>query len=795
MRERETRAELDGLTLGQRLRRYRIEAGLTQEELAAQAGLSVRAVSDVERGVSRAPYPETVRRMATALDLDADVHATLDRARRRATARVSGDDQLPRGRVGVVGALPIPISSFVGRENELTELRTKMKTVRLLTLIGVGGVGKSRLALELAAALQPEFVNGVTLVELASMNESKLLTHVVADALGVREQPGQSMIDVLIESLRSRELLVVLDNCEHLVEACAQLATRVLRLCPSVRILATSREPLAMVGEVTWKVVGLSVPDIAPYWSLDELRKSEAITLFVQRGAAVSSEFQFTHHNAAAVVQICRRLDGMPLAIELAAAWLPVLTPEQIVERLDDALGLLTQRGRDRFGRHQSLVATLDWSYNLLEPNEQVLFDRLATFAGGWTLEAASSVCVGPGFPISEVLPRLAGLVDKSLVVAEPQATTMRYRLLEPVRQYGTAHLEQRNEIGQLHNRHRDWCLELAELSERELWTGHQLVWLDHLHTEIDNLRAALAWGTTDDADLEAGLRLGAALWRFWDMRGHLSEGRRWLETLLSRPHHGEAERERAMALRSLGYLATLQGDATNASAILSESEELWRKLGDRAGLAQVLLLKGMLVGWVRGELQAAASLLEESLALARTDGPAFVVYLALMRMSEVASDRSDFALAETLLTESLWLARQAGDRWGTAHALLCVGLLAIQQGDAQTAAEALLQSVELRRDLRDERGVVTSIEALAGLMADREPKRAAQLFGAAHSWRGTAGSPGFGPIGSLRERGVAAARYELGQTAFASAWAAGLSMSVEDAIACALQLVLPGAH
>jgi transcriptional regulator with XRE-family HTH domain len=402
MREGETQAELDGLTLGEQLRRYRIEAGLTQEELAAQAGLSVRAVSDVERGVSRAPYPETVRRMATALDLDADIHATLDRARRRATARVSGDDQLPRGRVGVVGALPIPISSFVGRENELTELRTKMKTVRLLTLIGVGGVGKSRLALELAAALQPEFVDGVTLVELASMNEPKLLTHVVADALGVREQPGQSMRDVLIESLRSRELLVVLDNCEHLVEACAQLATRVLRLCPSVRILATSREPLAMVGEVTWKVVGLSVPDIAPYWSLDELRKSEAITLFVQRGAAVSSEFQFTHHNAAAVVQICRRLDGMPLAIELAAAWLPVLTPEQIVERLDDALGLLTQRGRDRFGRHQSLVATLDWSYNLLEPNEQVLFDRLATFAGGWTLESRPER--GRGLPVGMVV-------------------------------------------------------------------------------------------------------------------------------------------------------------------------------------------------------------------------------------------------------------------------------------------------------------------------------------------------------------------------------------------------------
>jgi non-specific serine/threonine protein kinase len=436
-----------------------------------------------------------------------------------------------------------------------------------------------------------------------------------------------------------------------------------------------------------------------------------------------------------------------------------------------------------------SLVATLNWSYSLLEPNEQVLFDRLAVFAGGWTLEAASSVCAEPGLPTSEVLPRLAGLVDKSLVVAETHATTMRYRLLEPVRQYSTAHLAQRNDISQLRNRHRDWCLELAELSEHELWTDRQLVWLDHMQTEIDNLRAALAWSTTENAELAAGLRLGAALWRFWDMRGHLSEGRQWLESLLARSHSGEAERERAMALRSLGYLAMLLGDVSNALAMVSESVELCRRLGDRAGLAHALFWQGMAVGWTGGRLQAAAPLLEESLALARSDGPSFVVYLALMRLSEVASDRSDFALAEALVTESLGLARQSGDRWGAAHALLCVGLLGIRQGDSDVAAEALLESVRLRRDLRDARGVVTSIEALAGLMADREPKRAAELFGAAHSWRGTAGSPGLGPIGTLRERGIATARHKLGETEFASAWASGLRMSLEDAIARAFHL------
>jgi non-specific serine/threonine protein kinase len=788
MRQRETWVYLDGLTLGERLRRYRIEAGLTQEELAAQAGLSVRAVSDVERGVSRTPYPETLRRLATALNLDADVQAALDRTRRRATASVRVSDQLPKGRVGVVDALPVPVSGFVGRENELAELRKRLKTVRLLTLVGVGGVGKSRLALELATAVETEFLDGVTLVELASINESQVLIHFLADALGVREQPGRSMLDVLMEALRSRELLVVLDNCEHLVDACAQLATRLLQLCSSVRILATSRESLAVSGEVTWRVPGLSVPDVAPHWSLDELGESEAVTLFVQRGAAVSSEFQLTYQNASAVVQICRRVDGIPLAIELAAAWLRVLTPEQIVERLDDALGLLTHRGRDKSGRHRSLLATLDWSYSLLDHNEQVLFDCLAVFAGGWTLEAALSVCVGPGLPSSEVLPRLAGLVDKSLVVAETHASTKRYRLLEPVRQYGTGHLEQLNEISQLRNRHRDWCLERAELSEQEIWTGKQLAWLDYLQTEIDNLRAALAWSTTEDADLEAGLRLGAALWRFWDMRGHLSEGRQWLESLLARPHSGVAERARAMALRSLGYLAMLLGDVSKASAMVSESVELCRKLGDRAGLAHALFWQGMVVGWTGGRLQSAAPLLEESLALARTDGPSFVIYLVLMRLSEVASDRSDFALAEALVTESLGLARQAGDRWGTAHALLCVGLLAIRLGHAQAAAEALLESVELRRDLGDARGVVTSIEALAGLVADRQPKRAAELFGAAHSWRGTAGSPGLGPIGSLRERGVAAARHQLGETAFASAWASGLSKSLEEAIACALE-------
>jgi predicted ATPase len=663
-----------------------------------------------------------------------------------------------------------------------------LETARLLTLVGVGGVGKSRLALEVAAMVESEYPDGVAFVELASIDEPELIPHLLTRALDIPEPPGRDVVDVLVEALRFQRVLVVLDNCEHLIEACAQLARRLLQACPGVCVLATSREPLAVSGEVTWRVAGLAVP-AAECLSVDDLHKAEAVSLFVQRGGAVQPGFELTTGNASAVIEVCRRLEGIPLSIELAAAWLSVLTPEQIAERLDKAPELLARRGREVDGRHLSLLATLDWSYKLLEAGEQLLFDRLAVFAGGWTVEAAASVCAGTGMSTRDVLPSLARLVDTSLVVAEPRAATMRYRFLEPVRQYAAAHLIQREETALLRDRHLQWCLELAELSEARLWTSEQLTWLDHLDAEHDNLRAALAWSASESPDFDAGLRLAASLWRFWDLRGHLGEGRDWLEKILARSD-GEAmpTRDRTMASQALGYLAMLQGDSANAAPLLAWCAGSWRTLGDPAGLAESLLFQGMLAGWVKGPLRAASPLLEESLALARGTGPGFVVYLALMRLSEVAGDLGDFRRASACISESLLLARAAGDRWGLAHALLCSGLLALQQANSDAAAAALLESLELRYALRDLRGMATSMEALGGLVAAQQPAQAARLFGAAQAVRRTMSAPGFGPMGTRREQGVATAREALGETAFAAEVAAGAGMSIGDALVCAAE-------
>ena len=781
MQPSDTPAQLDALTLGEYLRRHRLRAGMTQQELAEHAGLSVRAVSDLERGVRRLPYRDTLQRLADALDLAADERTTLLAAGRRT---VPASDHLERAAT----RLPFPVSSFVGREQELAHLRTRLRTARLLTLVGVGGVGKSRLALKLAAMVESDFSDGAAFVELASVREAGLLPHLLMRGLGIPEPPGQAVVDVLIEALRFQQILLILDNCEHLIDACARLVSRLLQVCPGLRVFATSREPLAVSGEVTWRVAGLAVP-VPDCLSVDEFHQAEAVSLFVQRGAAVQPGFRLTPHNASAVAEVCRRLEGIPLTIELAAAWLPVLTPEQIAERLDNAPELLTRRGHEADGRHVSLLATLDWSYRLLEANDQLLFDRLAVFAGGWTVDAAASVCSGAGLNARDVLPSLANLVDASLIVAERRAATMRYRFLEPVRQYATAHLSERDKMALLRDYHRDWCLEFAELSEAKLWTGEQLTWLHHLDVEHDNLRAALAWSASESAEVDAGLRLAASLWRFWDLRGHLAEGRGWLEKILARSDdEASPTRDRAKAMQAFGYLAMLQGDAPNAAPMLELSAASWLSLGDRAGLAQALLFQGMLAGWVKGPLQAASPLLEESLALARANGPGFVVYLALMRLSEVAADRGDFGHATACISESLSLARTAGDTWGLAHALLCSGLLALQQSNTRVAADALLESLELRYDLWDQRGMATSMEALGGLVAAQQPARAARLFGAAQALRRTMSVPRFGPMGTLREQGVAVAREALGETAFAAELAVGATMATEDALNCAVE-------
>lgn len=440
---------------GALLRRFRLAAGLSQEQLAERAGLSRRGISDLERGARGRPYPNTVRRLAEALDLDGTARAQLQ------AVRASKTGWLSSGR-----PLPVPLSSFVGRQHELSDVRRLLETARLLTLTGAGGIGKTRLALEVARALDQEASSlQVALVELAALNDPAMVPSNIARALGVLEQPARPLLDTLADAVGARRLLLVLDNCEHLVEACAKTAEMLVRGCAALRILATSRQPLGVLGEVVWRVPSLALPWPSRATTIAEVGRSEAARLFIERAQAALPGFTATVQNAPAIAQICHRLDGIPLAIELAAARIPALGVEQIAARLDDRLRLLAGRSRTGLPRQQTLRGTLDWSYHLLDESERILFRRLAVFSGGWTLEAAEAVCASeaPDLQREDVPELLVELVDKSLVVAEDLGGEMRYRLLETTRQYALEKLGSAGEDARVRRRHLYWFRGLAE--------------------------------------------------------------------------------------------------------------------------------------------------------------------------------------------------------------------------------------------------------------------------------------------------------------------------------------------
>ncbi|MEJ7816454.1 MAG: AAA family ATPase, partial [Rubrobacter sp.] len=422
--------------------------------------------------------------------------------------------------------LPLELSSFVGREKELAEVKRLLEDTRLLTLTGAGGCGKTRLALAIASELLEGFEDGVWMVELVPLADPSLVPQAVASTLGVREEPGRSPTETLSDYLGSKKLLLVLDNCEHLIEACAALAETLLRSCSELRVLATSREALGITGEVAWPVPSLSLPDLRRLPAVESLPQYESALLFVERAEAVKPDFALTEQNAPAVAQVCYRLDGIPLAIELAAARVKVLPVEQISERLDDCFRLLAAGSRTAMPRHRTLHATMDWSHELLPEAERTLFRRLSVFSGGFSLDAAEWVCAGEELERDEGLELLSHLVDKSLVVAREEGGEARYRLLETVRQYGWERLSESDEAVEFRERHAGYYLALAEEAEPELKREGQVAWLERLERERDNLRAAMRW-LLGRGELEEVARLGWALWLFWGIRAHFAEGRR----------------------------------------------------------------------------------------------------------------------------------------------------------------------------------------------------------------------------------------------------------------------------
>jgi non-specific serine/threonine protein kinase len=725
--------------------------------------------------------------------------------------------------------LPVPLTSFIGRVREQAEVQRLLSTTRLLTLTGAGGCGKSRLALAVATDRVEDYADGAWLVELAALADPLLLPQAVATTLDVREEPQHPLIATLTNALQSRVLLLVLDNCEHLIDACAHLVHTLLNACPHLQILATSREALGLVGETVWRVPSLSLPDPQHLLSVERLAESEATQLFVERARAALPTFALTAENAAAVAQVCQRLDGMPLAIELAAARVKLLTVQQIAARLDDCFKLLATGGRTIVSRHQTLRAAIDWSYDLLSEQERLLFRRLAVFEGGFTLEATEGICAGRGIAPDEILELLSHLVDKSLVVVsmQPQGREARYRLLETIRQYGRNKLLASGEAEIIRQQHAAYYLALAEQARPKLQEQEQLAWLERLEVEHDNLRAALRWGRAEAQTTETGLRLAGALWVFWYLHGHWSEGRGWLEDMLIQSQGSGHTQARATALLNAGALADYQGDYGQARLLIEESLTMYRELGDKVGSAWSLYYLGHLaseqghyeqavallgdsvmlfrqspdkwgaalslciLGWVTwylGDYQVAAIFCQESLALSRELGNPRGVAWALSCLSGVAISQGDPGQAIAHGEESLALFQQLGIKDGIAWSLYTLGYVALFQGHDGRAASCFVDSLVLRREMGDKVRIAHCLAGLAGVAgAQGQAAPAARLFGAAAALLDAIGAP-LNPIGrAVYDRNLVAVRASMDEAAFEAAWAEGQAMSQEQAIAEAL--------
>lgn len=726
--------------------------------------------------------------------------------------------------------LPMQRTSFVGREKEIVQAKKMLESSRLVTLTGIGGVGKTRLSIQAAYQILDKHPDGVWWVELAPISNPERVVDAIAAALSIQEQADRKLIETLENELHDSNCLILLDNCEHLIETCARLADRLLQNCLGLHILATSREPLLVEGERTLQVPPLSIPQNGSV-NLDALAASEAGQLFLERAKSALPGFKIDATNSDSIFQICQRLDGIPLAIELAAARVSVLQASQIAARLDRVFRLLTGGSRTAMPRHQTLEATIDWSYQLLSQGEQNLFERLAVFAGGWTLEATDAVCTDETIDEFLALDLLTNLVKKSLVILDRRADRdARYRFLEPIRLYARSRLESSGMADHYARQHFDFYLAHAEENSLKLSGEEQVTAMKYMEAEGDNLRAALAWGLGNPETVRETFRMVIALGRYWLVRGNLHEGRSWMSAVLVNKDNCDCPEEIAVALDLAGMMAYRQSDYLASKAAWEESLQISRQLGEDGLRGVHLALTGLaMTASEVGNYETSIQMFTEALEITRKlgdelseadnlrnlgwgamrtgDYPQAKAYLeraevlfrkynervglssTISGLGEVATRQGDLARAKDRLEEALKLRRELDNKWGIGATLGTLGWVAMSASDYQSAQRYLGESLSVRQELGDKGGIAWCLEKLAQTsQAQGELERAARLFGAAAALRRSIDSVIDPADQPEYEELIASLKATLGEADFQTYWDEGTVMDVDRALTIALE-------